>query len=280
MHTITKQILAGNIILAIGFGLCACGKTEDAGITRDFDSESEVTQTVQENTEAQDTTEDQDAAENRVNIVIPEQYPKEIYERYGVENVKAYEPLLRKACEIFANEDEMPTWGGELSVDYPFCGGTEHIFKSIGFTIQDFSGDGIPELYIGGLQDASTCDGTVPSEYLDCLYTLKDGEPVMVTYGGCRVQYHHLGGNQFFLSESGGAGSQGYGLLNLSEDGTEFLYEAYYRKEGDEVFYNTSGIWDDYSASADEADLDAFIEKYDHPVDVEMTLFYDLVELH
>ncbi len=121
--------------------------------------------------------------------------------------------------------------------------------ENIGYTIDDFSGDGIPELVICGLQD-NTDDVATGSRVL-AVYTLVDDAPTMVLDGWARNSYRYVGDGRFLNEGSNGASSSGCGIYKMSEDGSGFGCESFvftdFLNPGDtEVSYfeNTTGEWD------------------------------------
>ncbi len=87
----------------------------------------------------------------------------------------------------------------------------------LGYTIQDFSGDGIPELAIGFI-DADVLT----------LYTLVNNQPVNVFYGWGRSNNYYAGGSTFITTGSAGATASAIGLFSLSKDGRNMNFIEYY----------------------------------------------------
>lgn len=91
-----------------------------------------------------------------------------------------------------------------------------------GYIIQDFSGDGIPELIIASKDS---------SQNVLTLYTLVNNQPVNVFYGWSRSCNYYAGGSTFIYNGSGGAAYSSTGLFSLSKDGRQAVYSEYYYTE-------------------------------------------------
>lgn len=120
--------------------------------------------------------------------------------------------------------------------------GQDEALRRIGFAIEDVSGDGTPELLIGGMPDSG--------KNLYAVYTMDNGAPMAVFDGWARNAYYMLGKNLFYYSGSGGAAYSAFGTFRLSYDGTRKEWEDFYFSDiKDEsrgtigYFYNQSGIW-------------------------------------
>ena len=126
-------------------------------------------------------------------------------------------------------------------------GETDELLDSIGYTIKDITGDGVPELLIGENDTIYSEDG---ESHIYSVYTISNGTPVCVLEGWARNSYFYLGGCDFSYLGSGGAMYTFFGEGSLTFDGTEFYWKDYYFSSnidgGDEMFFfrNTSGSFD------------------------------------
>lgn len=125
----------------------------------------------------------------------------------------------------------------------------------VGYAIRDISGDGIPELVIGGIAD-SACYGSE----IYAVYTAVNGVPVLTLEGWSRNRCRYLGDGEFLSQGSGGAMYTMLGTYTLSPDGRTLLCgDFYFTFEKDESFteigyyHNTSGAWD--KAVSEELDI-------------------------
>lgn len=112
-------------------------------------------------------------------------------------------------------------------------------FAIVGYAIEDFSGDGIPELIIGD---------TVYGSTIYTMYSCANGEPRCILESYYRSRYSWMGENEFFYEGSGGAIYSIFAHYTISPDGGELLCQDYYfSHETDETFEeigfyrNTSG---------------------------------------
>lgn len=118
--------------------------------------------------------------------------------------------------------------------------------EKIGYTIQDVSGDGIPELLIGAIPQET--DSLPDGREIFAVYTCKDGKARLALEGWARNRYYPLGGARFFHQGSSSAMDSQFGTFALSPDGLSLVWEDYYfsaEKEGkpEEVsfYHNQSG---------------------------------------
>ena len=94
-------------------------------------------------------------------------------------------------------------------------------FNSLGYLLQDISGDGIPELIIGSLE--SPQDEYVRGVIYG-LFTLKNDYPARVLASGARSRFRLYPDNIILNDGSGGASSQIATLHRFNGTGKEFVY--------------------------------------------------------
>ena len=94
-------------------------------------------------------------------------------------------------------------------------------FNSLGYLLQDISGDGIPELIIGSLE--SPKDEYVRGVIYG-LFTLKNDYPARVLASGARSRFRLYPDNLILNDGSGGASSQIATLHRFNGTGKEFVY--------------------------------------------------------
>ncbi len=110
--------------------------------------------------------------------------------------------------------------------------------ERIGYSIEDISGDGIPELIIGEINPKSP---NWDSRIL-LLYTRVDGEEYHVLSGWGRNRYYLLGDGLLYHAGSGGAQYSTRNISRLSEDGTSLhKLEEYttYIDEGEHTHFGS-----------------------------------------
>lgn len=121
----------------------------------------------------------------------------------------------------------------------------ENALDAIGYSIKDISGDGIPELLVGAM------DNSHSGKEIYAVYSCQNGTPICTLSGWSRSAYTSMGEGRFLYQGSGGAIYSIFGTYTLSPDGTSLICEDYYFTcEKDETFsevgfyHNTSGEWD------------------------------------
>ena len=144
-----------------------------------------------------------------------------------------YQPILDKAKKIISSK-----FNGTLdsfSIPSEFIGlvepGVASSLDDFGYAIQDFSGDGIPELAIVGTK----------YQQVLLLYTLVDNKPFNTFYGWVRSSYDYAGGASFAHFGSNGAAYSVAGLFSISEDGKDIIWQEYYFTEPNATYFNTNG---------------------------------------
>jgi len=137
------------------------------------------------------------------------------------------------------------------------------VCRAVGYTMQDLSGDGIPELLLGTVPDDEA--EVEEQNVVFGGYTCRDGEVVTFLEGWARSSYQWLGGGRFFYFGSGGAINSGFGTFRLTEDGTDLICEDFYFTDAkDETtweigcYHNTTGSWEKEDSEELDMDADAF----------------------
>ena len=141
--------------------------------------------------------------------------------------------------------------------------GIEETLKNVGYTIQDISGDGIPELLIGEISEEDTNFGTM----IYALYHCVNDVPECTFEGWYRNAYHWMGDGCFTYNGSGGAMYSMFGITKLTEDGTALEWQDYYftqeKNENMEeigLYHNKTGIDDKAVSEEMEISMDEFWE--------------------
>ena len=204
----------------------------------------------------------------------PETKQEEEKPEEPVDYLSLYAPVLDETVELIQNgygeKDYRYASNGVMEIT--MWGEAADTLQAVGYTLEDVSGDGIPELFIGYVPNAAE-----PKESNELFggYTWKDGAPVMFVEGWARSRIQWMGGNRFFHSGSSGAAHSGFGTFHLNEDATEIIWEDMYFSDDvppstvnilDEnyvasgnlwYFHNTTGSWErdgseEYKGSEDE----------------------------
>ena len=162
----------------------------------------------------------------------------------------AYEAILERSVEVLASGGDIETRDGEMGLLEACYGGT-----GVGYAMEDLTGDGVPELVLGSLED----------DTLYAVYTGDQGEPVLMLEGYCRNRCYYVGRGQFFCSGSASALNSILAAYTLSEDGLELVCEDFYftDESADDMmdvsfFHNTSGVMDPDVSEQLDMDYDGF----------------------
>ena len=146
----------------------------------------------------------------------------------------------------FGQDSDKP---GEMGVLESARAAGDNAVYEMGYLIEDLSGDGIPELAVGGLNGMT-----------NALYTLVDGKPKLVFEGWYRSSYVYMGDGHFYYYGANSAAENGQGVFYLTKDGTGLECESFLftglNRDGDlDVYYNETGSWD--PAESEKSDMTA-----------------------
>ncbi len=216
----------------------------------------------------------------------PSTTPDPELEKAHQEAMNAYEAVMEQSCDVVYNGIGDGTDYSLVSSGVMEVSSMERseLLQYLGYTFEDISGDGIPELLIGIIPDE---DAEMPeTQFFLGGYACKDGEPVCFLEGGARNVYEWLGDGRFFNYGSGGYAYSGFGTFHISEDGAELQCEEWYFSDtkdenSDEIafYHNTTGEWDKAASEELDIDFDAFWEladKYDVELEtMKLTPFAD-----
>lgn len=162
-----------------------------------------------------------------------------------------YSELINHFYEVICiytdDVDYIPEDGESGVIEYTRNVGQDEALKHIGYAIEDISGDGVPELLVGLIEDTQDNMGVE----VFAIYTCVEGKPTFTLEGWSRNAYFLMYDNGLFNTGSGGAMYTMFGIYRLTEDGTALDCESYYfTQEKDEsfeeilYFTNTTGEWD------------------------------------
>ena len=157
----------------------------------------------------------------------------------------AYEGLIQRYRQIVVDPDgsSAETVGEQcvLTAARDMREWGEDPLETLGYAVEDLSGDGVPELVIGFLSDHSILQYAV--------YTLVDGRP-QVVFEDEEGSLGYLGNGSFHYVVSLPTG-MGQGTVSLSQDGTQILWEDFYFTLDDifgggavAIYHNTTGSLD------------------------------------
>ena len=235
-----KRLTALLAALALLLSLCACGQQKAPAEAND--------PAPAEKPETSSTVIPVENPKEPVSEAVPEADPLQVY---GATLDRYYERIIAGGELWDAGEGET----GVLEVIAQGVG-----LDDIGYAILDLSGDGTPELLIGGLAQHGT-QGYFGSD-LYAVYAAPEGVPILTCEGWSRDSLHWLGGNRFLRTGSSGAMYSMFGTYALSDDAAALNCEDFwftYEKDDsytEMAFYqNSSGMWD--PAMSRELDMTA-----------------------
>lgn len=237
--------------------LSACGSKEEGPRISDLTGKlaaEETTQTAQEPAEAE--PEQKPETEKGSSIKIEknetEKHEDEEAEKQAQTEalLAAYEAILDRSVEVLSSGGDIEARDGEMGLLEACYGGT-----GVGYAVEDLTGDGVPELVLGSLED----------DTLYAVYTGNQGKPVLMLEGYWRHPCRYLGGGRFFCSGSASAFNSILASYVLSEDGLELVCEDFYftDESADDMmdvafFHNTSGVMDPDVSEQLDMDYDSF----------------------
>ena len=157
----------------------------------------------------------------------------------------AYDELIQRYRQIVADPDgSSAETAGErcvLIAARDMREWDEKPVETLGYAVEDLSGDGVPELVIGFLPDHSILQYAV--------YTLVNGRP-QVVFEDEEGSLGYLGNGSFHYVVSLPTG-MGQGTVSLSQDGAQILWEDFYFTLDDifgggavTIYHNTTGSLD------------------------------------
>ena len=182
----------------------------------------------------------------------PEDWPCAVFENCElpaapapVSAETAYEGLIQRYRQIVADPDgSSADTAGErcvLTAARDMREWDENPLTTLGYAVEDLSGDGVPELVIGFLPDHSILQYAV--------YTLVDEQP-QVVFEDEKGSLGYLGNGSFHYVVSLPTG-MGQGTVSLSQDGAQLLWEDFYFTLDDifgggavAIYHNTTGSLD------------------------------------
>lgn len=170
------------------------------------------------------------------------------------EAAKIYSGVLDDFCHIIlVGEDGLDNMeleeGAGWIYDVMMGRDSADVLASVGYRVQDISGDGIPELLVGAITDQD--DYNDYGSYIYSVYTIVDGEPHCTIEGWYRSSYRMMNNGQIYYEGSGGAMYSIFAVYDISKDGTELICQDYYFTSNTDdsyeeyaMYHNTTGDWD------------------------------------
>ena len=188
----------------------------------------------------------------------------EMEQSVPVDYAEVYAPILDAYYELIyygtADEKIESTTGVMELLTYE---GFDEAAEQFGYSIEDISGDGVPELLMSFIHE-ETEEGFFGRDIF-AVYCCNDDEVQRVIDGGGRQSYCMMENGDIFYMGSAGAAYSIFGTYALSEDGAELICKDYYfthEVDGDFAnigcFHNTTGEWDVDASEKMDVTLDEF----------------------
>ncbi len=289
-----KKILTVALALGLCISMAGCGKDDEEKSFKDEAVASVVkeAETVEAETiPSTSTDEEKDIAkeDNTEAAATVSPFEGGEYSAFTYEGSDTpYYKIIETVYSAIVNKDQDAMAGDGFTGLFEPIMYNENALDNLGYALMDLSGDGIAELII-----------TEPCNYLETtplggrmvysVYSVKDGEPVLVFEGWYRNRYSLLIDNTFFNEGSGGAAYACAGNFYLSEDGTQLLCNHFYftspKPENSDVsyvFYNQTGDWDTETSveiGPDSAENNIYSFMDIEYAEIQITLFKELSDI-
>ena len=238
--------LAGILLSAVM--LCGCAVNLGNGAEPVMQEETEPTEESAEN-EDEDSGKANDREESSE---MPEE--QDVAAELSQEDYEAlYSPVIDEIMNTIEegyDYEKSYEYLSEGLIERLMYGEKDSLPDEIGYWLEDYSGDGVPELLIGYSEVYETGEQEMHIEdSIVGVYTIKDGKPFMTIEGWARNSYRLMDDGHFYNIGSGGAMNTIIGECHLSEDGTEVIWDSFCFTEGRAdgslaIFSNDSGIAD------------------------------------
>ncbi|MCR5341744.1 MAG: hypothetical protein K6E70_00065 [Butyrivibrio sp.] len=218
--------------------LCGCGgKTDSSVDTANSGETTEETEEVQETVKVSDTANADKAPDEGASGVADQAKDDTKSEDEPVSDDFNYESFYKPVLDEILNtmiagvDSDHPTSyvpsGLEERIMYD---PDNNVLQTVGYRIDDVSGDGFAELLI---VDNGDDDDTSSNSLIYGIYTRKDGNINMTIDGWARSSHSWIGDNRFGYLGSGGTDATYFGIYHLSKDGTQSEWEDFYFTDGD-----------------------------------------------
>ena len=158
-----------------------------------------------------------------------------------------YEDVLEKIYETAANaSDTDEPEKGCVGIWEAALASENDALSQIGYVLKDINGDNIPELLIGAFNKE---EYAYTSNELYAVYTIKNGDPVLVLEGRSRSSYSLKEDGSLFYQGSNGAAYSIIGTYHISKDNEVVCDDYYFTYPDDndpsiiEIYHNNTGIY-------------------------------------
>lgn len=193
---------------------------------------------------------------------------------------KEYSRILDTFYEYMANPDEHEDMEddmigvAEIRIDKE----PNEVLSTVGYSIEDITGDEIPELVIGYINDTSTNEGYI----IYNIYTYSS-EPILVENGWARKRISLMDNGDVYIEGSNGAMYSVFGTYSFDDNSFLRCKDYYFTYETDEsmeeigFYYNNVGTDDKTISTQLDITNDEFFaiseELLEHRKNIEFTPF-------
>lgn len=225
-----KRILVLSVLASFTVTSFGCGKKEE--------------ETVRERTSTQtETRESVITTPDSVEVIEIEEEPD-----YGA----LYDEILKQDFEVLCDSepdfDKYDNLGITGLIEASMYMEKGEAVSTIGYSVQDITGDGVPELIIAYIDNIE--ETAIGNDIIN-VYSVVDGKVVNLIEAWGRNSYRYMGEASFYNVGSGGAAYSMLAKYSITYDGAEVICDDCYftSDEGSADFeisyyYNNTGEWD------------------------------------
>lgn len=264
------------------------GCAGDSGKIDEHDDTLKQTENVAEESKAEDVVENVESNEdvkdeahfddqlNSDEDIAQESETAELSEEDKAKYMEVYSVVIDRYCDFIKNfssqeDDAIVDFGGSAGL-YDACVGREYeeIMDTVGYTLKDLSGDGVPELVVVDMYGFG--GDTKSGKSILGLYSVKNNRPYYLQQGWSRSSFSFMENGEFLQLGSSGAIYSNLATFKIAKDGFALTRdESYYTMEIDGdydnigVFDNSENIWNEVAYTPEQADIsiDEYNEKRD-----------------
>lgn len=258
--------------LASAVLLCGCSKSvQDKGSVEDTESYAAETVAAEEKSTEENTVKEQEP-ETAASLQEPEKEAEgsdTLSQEQDADTEDAdmpYQELLNGIYELLLSEERVTDmeladriWNGIMDAGYSKT--PEELLDSVGYTLWDINGDGIPELVIGGINEEG--EGKYFGSDIYAIYTYTEQEVYCLCEGWSRNYIGCLGENKFCCLGSGGASYMILGEYEISPDTAQWTCTDFYFSDENGIYRSRNDECDPQQAEKQDMTWDDLWDLWD-----------------